>query len=126
MSFTLKYPAVGSTTDSVVLRNPEIGDLQRINGEGIVRRTRGGDLKVYRDNNWPQGQVNVYEFTRLTSAQKSSLLSFLEDYAGLEIGIEDHHEQNWTGIIISNPTEIINVRGNCSIDASFEFLGEKV
>lgn len=126
MSFTLKYPPTGSTTDTVVLRNPEIGDIQRINGEGIVRRTRAGDLKTYRDNNWPQGQVNVYEFTRLTAAQKTALLSFLEDYAGLEIGIEDHHGYNWEGVIISSPNEVIHVRGNCSIDVSFEFLGVKV
>ena len=126
MSFVLKYPAIGSTADSVTLRNPEIGDLQRINGEGIVRRTRAGDLKTYRDNNWPQGQVNVYEFTRLTAAQKTSLLSFLEDYAGLEIGIEDHHGYSWSGVIISNPNEVVNVRGNCSVDVSFEFLGAKI
>jgi len=123
--FTLKYPPI-SPSDTVVLRNPEIGDIQRVHGEGIVRRTRGGDLKIFRDNDWPQGQTNVYEFRALTAAQKDDLISFLQDYAGLEIGIEDHLGQDWTGVITSSPNEIVTVRDACSYDASFEFYGAKV
>lgn len=124
--FTLRYPATGSTTESVQLRNPELGDIQRVHGEGIVRRTRGGDLKQYRDSNWPQGQTNVYEFRTLTATKKDELLSFMRDYAGLEIGIEDHHGYSWAGVIVSSPNEIVTTKDNCSYDVGFEFFGAKI
>ena len=74
MSFTLKYPAVGSITSSVVLRNPELGDIERITTEGIVRRSRAGDLLGTRDNDWPQTQTNVYNFITLKAAEKKGIV----------------------------------------------------
>jgi hypothetical protein len=122
--FTLRYPAVGSA-DTVILPNPVLGDIQRIATEGIVRRTTGGDLVGVRDADWPQKQVNVYEFVVLTETEKDDLLTFLENYAGLEIGITDHHGQEWTGVITSPENEIVTVKDTCSYGASFEFLGAK-
>lgn len=123
--FTLKYPATGSA-DTVILPNPMLGDIQRVAMEGIVRRTTGGDLVGVRDATWPQKQVNIYEFETLTETEKDNLLAFLESYAGLEIGITDHHNQDWTGVIISPENEIVTVKDECSYGASFEFLGVKV
>lgn len=123
--FTLRYPASGVFTDSVELRNPDNGNIQRILGEGIVRRTRGGDLKTYRDSNWPQSQVNVYNFTTITKTKKDELMTFMETYAGLEIGIIDHNDVSWTGVIISSPNEFVTTKDECSYDVSFEFLGSQ-
>jgi hypothetical protein len=126
MSFTLKYPATGSIQSSVTLRNPELGDIERVNAEGIVRRTRAGTLLGVRDNDWPQTQTNVYNFSTLKAADKNSLITFLQDYAGLEIGIVDHLNQSWQGIISSAENEIVTVKDDCSYDVSFEFIGSKI
>jgi len=123
--FTLRYPAVGSA-DTVILRNPKLGDMQRVAAEGIARQTAGGDLVGVRDTDWPQKQTNLYDFEVLDDTEKDELLDFLESYAGLEIGITDHNGQDWTGIITSSENEIVVVKDLCSYSASFEFMGDKV
>jgi len=110
----------------VVLRNPELGDIERITTEGIVRRTRAGELLGTRDNDWPQTQTNVYNFITLKAAEKNALITFLQDYAGLEIGIVDHLDQEWRGIISTPENEFVTVRDDCSFDVSFEFIGVKI
>jgi hypothetical protein len=126
MSFLLRYPATGAISSSVTLRNPILGDIERLQSEGIVRRTRAGTLVGVRDNNWPQTQTNIYSFTTLKAADKNALISFLQDYAGLEIGIVDHLNQSWSGIISLSENEIVTVKDDCTYDVSLEFIGARI
>lgn len=126
MSFTLKYPAMGSIESSVVLRNPDLGDVERVETEGVVRRSRAGTLLGVRDNDWPQTQTNAYTFRVIKAAEKNAFISFLQDYAGLEIGIVDHLDQEWTGIIATPENEIVTTKDDCSYEFSFEFIGVKI
>jgi hypothetical protein len=110
----------------VVLRNPDLGDVERVETEGVVRRSRAGTLLGVRDNDWPQTQTNAYTFRVIKAAEKNAFISFLQDYAGLEIGIVDHLDQEWTGIIATPENEIVTTKDDCSYEFSFEFIGVKI
>lgn len=122
---TVYYPAgtLSGATDSVVLRNPEFGDIQRVNNEAIVQESRGGDLMSVRDSDWLASKTNVYAFTRIIESVITDLKAFLVKSAGLEIDLIDHHGVLWRGVIVTPINEIIEVRETCSYDVSFEFMG---
>lgn len=124
--FRLQYPATGVVTDELVLRAPNLGNVDRLSMQRINRETRGGTLIVYADPIWPKVETLVLQFSGLSSAEAQSLLTFMEDHLGQEIKLVDWEDREWTGVI-SNPQDpIVQDRKGCQFTASFEFEGTKV
>jgi hypothetical protein len=89
----------------------------------VLRETRGGTLIVYADPIWPQTQTLALSFSGLTRTEAQNLLTFLETYLGLEIGLLDWEQRYWKGVIMTPDHPVIeDSRGRFS--ASFEFEGE--
>ncbi len=123
-TLTLTWPFVAPTT-TLVLRNPELNNSERLQFARINRTTRGGDLKIFSDPTWPKQESLKVQIEALTSAQKDSLVSFFEDNIGLEIGLLDDENRQWKGIITQPDADITDVRGDgCSYSVIFEFEGE--
>jgi hypothetical protein len=117
----LTYPYVGPTT-TVEVRNPQFDDTRQIEFRRINRKTRGGTLKIFRDDIWPQSERLIYSFDNLLNAKKKEILEFLEVSIGKEIGLLDFRSQQWRGIIIT-PTTQIGREDRPGNSLTFEFEG---
>ncbi len=117
MSFNISYSSY-----SVDLPNPSLEDTRRFSSQGLKRRTPGGVVKVFKDSDWPVVETFIYDFTRLTQAQRDDLLELLEEGAGLEISTNDHHGASRTGYVVTPVAEIVTVRDGCFYDAHFEYM----
>lgn len=124
--FRLQYPATGPVTDQLVLRAPNLGNLDRLSMTRINRETRGGTLIIYADPIWPKVETLVLSFSGLSEQEGQNLLAFMENYLGQEIKLIDWEDRLWRGVI-TNPSDPVVPDGpGCKYTASFEFEGEKV
>jgi hypothetical protein len=121
-TLTLTYPYV-SPTLTVVLRNPDFANKDNLTFNRVNRTTRGGILIVFADPNWPKVQKLSVQVSALRSPQVADLRTFFALSLGKEVGLLDHENRQWRGIIINPDTPILNPEhGDYSV--SFEFEGE--
>lgn len=122
MSFKLWQ---GSITNFIELPNPLFGNTRSYITGVINRETRGGEIKSYKDTNWPENEVLNFSWSILTSTQVEALKTFITTYAGQEIHIIDHNDDEWIGIILTDILDIVTNKDNCSYGTNIEFIGEK-
>jgi hypothetical protein len=123
-TLTLTYPYIAPTT-TLVLRNPEFQNKESLNFNRINRETRGGTLAVYADPDWPKAKVLTLTLRHLKQTQVDALLTFLQESLGKEIGLLDHENRQWRGIILNPDAEIAHVsREDRTVELQFE--GEPV
>jgi len=120
---TLTFPFT-IPTNTLNLRNPDFDNVEQFEPRRINRRSRGGTLDVFRDETWPKTRRLIYTFSALKEEQVESLLDFLQESLGKEIGILDFETRQWKGIILT-PSAAFGQTGpdNCSFSASLEFEG---
>jgi hypothetical protein len=121
-TLTLTYPLVSPTT-TLVLRNPDFGNNDRLSFQRINRVTRGGTLVVFADPNWPKQEVLSVTVSWLKRQEADALLTFIQDSLGQEIGLLDWEGKQWRGII-TTPDASITHNGRHNRVISFEFEGE--
>lgn len=117
MAVTLSYETL-----SITLPSPDFEDTTRLEFNRIQRKTRGGDLIVYKDNLWPKNEVLSMRFSYLGQGQVNRLLDFIYQSLGKDITLLDHEGKTWTGMIVTPAANIVeNSRNN--LTASFDFIG---
>lgn len=123
-TLTLTYPF---TTPSLTLalRNPEFNNVERLSLTRISRITRGGTLVVFADTIWPKVKSLTLKIKVLTDTQRVDLLNFLDSSVGKEIGLLDHENRQWRGVILNPNTPLIQ-QHNCNHEVDLEFEGELV
>ncbi len=119
---TLTYPYVTPTL-TVVLRNPEFGNKDNLTFTRVNRQTRGGTLVVFADAFWPKVQLLHIEIRCLKSQQVEDLLNFFTQSLGKEVGLLDHENRQWHGII-TDPDAAVSNPGRGDYSVTFEFEGE--
>lgn len=124
--FRLQYPATGTVTDELELRNPNLGNRDRLSMVRINRETRGGTLIVFADPIWPKVETLLLQFSALSSAKAHQLIEFMEAHIGEEIRLIDHEDRLWRGVITNPQDPIVQDGRGCQFTASFEFEGELV
>ncbi len=98
--FALANEITFTYLDTVLtLKRPQIGDTNKIEYAMINRRTRGGDLKIFRDNQWPKTETFTYKFDSINSSKAKEFLFFVEDSFGQDIVLEDYESFRWRGFI---------------------------
>jgi hypothetical protein len=107
----------------VALKTPNLGNLDRLAFNRVLRETRGGTLVVYADPIWPKIQTLVLSFSGLLRVEAHALLAFKEAHLGVEIGLIDWEHRFWRGVITTPDNPIIEDRFD-SFTATFEFQGE--
>lgn len=110
------------------LRNPDFDNVEQFEFRRINRRTRGGTLDLYRDENWPKVQRLIYSFSQLCEEpknQRSDLFEFLKRSIGQEIGVLDFESRQWKGVILTPSNAISEPRSN-GYSVSLEIEGELV
>jgi hypothetical protein len=123
-TLTLTYPYVTPTT-TLVLRNPNFANKDRLTFNRVNRETRGGTLIVFADTKWPKIQQLTLEIDALSSQQALNILTFLQDSLGQEIGLLDWENRQWRGIITNPETDIVHSARNAR-SVVIEFEGELV
>lgn len=109
----------------LILPNPQVGDARGLESARINQRTRGGDLILFRDPQWPQTRTLRFGFTHLSEKQKSDLLHFLEMSLADTITITDYEGRIWQGVIRTPIANVIQ-EGQFNYQAEFEFEGDLI
>lgn len=117
-NFTLTYAA-----EELILRSPLFSDREEIFVERISRKTRGGDLKVFRDDQWLSIRTFRYKFEGLTNDQLVEAHAFLILTLGLKITILDHESLEWEGYIVNPQGESAEYVRVCGNTMEFDFEG---
>ena len=113
------YPYVAPTS-TVALRNPEFNNREGLRFQRINKQTRGGKRIIFRDPNWPQEIRIKMKFEYLTIEQRRSLLQFLEDSVGQEIGLLDHESRQWRGVILTPSSHVTEQKFGGPLGAGHE------
>ncbi|MHA2218508.1 MAG: hypothetical protein ACXACY_21490 [Candidatus Hodarchaeales archaeon] len=121
-SITLSYPTTSPTT-TVTIRAPEYGERHRLSFDRINRESRGGELQIFSDPDWPKLEILVASFTGLTEAEAQSVLDFFQTTLGLEVKLVDWYGKTWHGVVVTPEAQLIRARRGI-VDLSFEFEGE--
>ncbi len=121
--FQLLFPATGAATDTLTLKTPNLGNLDRLSFNRVQRETRGGTLVIFADPIWPKIQTLVLSFSALRGEEAQGLLTFMENHLGQEIGLLDWEHRYWRGVIVT-PDEAVVEDSPGAFTAGFEFQGE--
>ena len=124
--FRLQYPATGTVTDELVLKNPNFGNKDRITPNRINNQSRNGELIIFADPAWGDPiESLLYSFSVLTEAEATALSTWFDTYLGQEIRLIDQENRLWRGFMTEVNDPIVHDRRK-SYTASFEFEGSKV
>lgn len=126
--FQLSYPALATPTDTIVLRAPELDNIDRLAFTRIARETRGGKLSVFADPAWPKTETVIATFVGLTKTEVDTLQAFFVAHLGEEVGMQDWEGREWVGVV-TTPNESAtndggrNTCGGKGWTITFEFEG---
>lgn len=123
-TLTLTYPFVSPTT-TLILRNPEFANADALSFSRINRQSRGGTAILFADRKWPKQQVLNMDIRALTQTQAEDFLDFVTQSLGQEIGLLDHENRQWRGIL--DPSAALNDAGlECNYSTHIQFEGTLV
>lgn len=106
----------------LVLRNPETDNRDRLAFNRINRETRGGEINIYSDPNWPKVNTLLFTVVALKRTKIDALQQFLQDTLGQEIKLSDWTGTVWHGVI-TTPGEVATEDGSDAWTLAFEFEG---
>jgi hypothetical protein len=104
-----------------VYRNPELGNTDAISFQRVANKTRGGDLIVFRDPEWPKTEVLSLQWSFSLEADFRRMLNMIRTSIGTLIHYRDHENRLWLGVIQNPETEGTQAgRNSWVIDINFE------
>lgn len=121
-TLTLTYP-YDTPTETLVLRNPEFSNRDQLDFTRIRRQTRGGHPITFSDRKWPKQQILNFDLSALTEAQSQDLLDFANQSLGQEIGLLDHENRQWRGLLLNVDTDVTDGGPACTYSARVQFEG---
>lgn len=110
---------------SVVLKNPEVDNSRRTAFDRVLRETRGGNLVVFRDDNWNTVQTLLFTIVAMKRSTLDSLQTFFLNTLGEEIILVDWLGEEWSGVV-TRPNETITEDRDGYWTFPFEFEGTKL
>lgn len=107
-------PSIQLTCDAniITLRNPELGNTYVVDSRRARNITRGGQNRVFRDQNWPRTVEQTINFDVLTRIEAQDLLTFFKNCLGKEVTFVDQNDLTWVGIITGPKDPITEVTGD--------------
>ncbi len=95
-----------SGPDTITLVAPNKGNTDALNIGRLNKRTRGGDLLLFRANNWPRQNLLVMDIPMYSCEDVHAARIFFDKYLGQVMQYTDH-ENNTSNGIVSNTFEIV-------------------
>lgn len=117
---------ISYTPYNVDLPNPIFGDSIKFSSQGIKRIMPQGQLKVFKDPDWPVLETFTYDIHKLTKAQKDDFIQLINACVGNEVTITDHNGAIRTGFIITPVNEILTLQDSCWYDIHFEYMATAI
>src|SRR5215471_1866244 len=84
---------------SIELPSPEFDNTDSIEQTRINRKSRSGDIRVFRSSLWPTDELLLMRWDRLSQTQITNLLAFLRFSLGQQIQLVDYESRVFDGII---------------------------
>jgi hypothetical protein len=103
------------------LINPDFGDRESLEIRRVSRKTRGGDLVVFRDPGWPKFATYQWKWSFLNQGDLSRLLYFVRQSLGQVITVVDYEGRTLTGCIITTPANEVSQEGREDYRAGLSF-----
>lgn len=104
MKFELNIPPAPTTT--LVLKNPEFQNVDELQFTRIDRKTRGGDRKLFSDQDWGQLQTLRLRVEKLCDKDADEIINFLNASMGRTVTLFDWENRQWSGLISSSNTDV--------------------
>lgn len=121
----LRHPSGGSPSTTVAISTSmNLGDIDRIEFDRILRETRGGALEIFADPIWPKVEKLLFTVSNIREVDIQPIITFIEDHVGQEIGLLTHEGRLWSGVIM-NPSESVVQDGKDRYTINIEFEGEE-
>jgi len=111
------HPTLG--TISIRLPSPEFDNSDKLDYSRINRKTRGGDLIIFRDPTWPRTRILGMKFTGMDQPKVRKLLDFIKSTLGLTVHLVNYDGLEYDGIIIT-PTGEVTQPGVTDFNAGFD------
>ena len=108
-----------------MFRRPIMGNKDDISFQRVNRKTRGGDLILFRAEQWPKTEVLDLTFDFDTDVEGHRLLQFIRLTTGVNINYRDHENRLWFGVIQNPDTELI-AAGRFTFTIQVLFEGDQV
>ena len=96
-------------------RNPVFGNEDQLSFQRINRKTQGGDLTIFRDNDWPKTEVLKLIFSFDKESDRNYLLEFVRLSTGQIVQYRDHENRLWEGFITNPGTEVVQSGKNAFV-----------
>lgn len=106
-------------------RNPTFGNTDGLAFQRINGRTRGGDLILFRDAEWPKTETLGLTFDFPDEPDYRRFLNFIRASFGIEITYRDHENRTWTGFI-QNPDVEGTQTGPATFQVQIVFEGDLI
>lgn len=104
-----------------VFRNPSMGNTDEISFQRINRRSRGGDLLLFRDADWPKTEVLALTFNFTTEVDGRRFINLVRASIGKFVQYRDHENRLWSGVIQNPDAELVQPgRSTWQVQISFE------
>lgn len=95
------------STLTLELPRPEQENGLRLDFTRVNRRTRGGDLVVFADSQWPKTKTLTLRFMFYGETRAENIRAFLKISVGKMVHYEDHYGATWQGLIMTPSAEIV-------------------
>ncbi len=106
-------------------RRPTLGNKNELAFQRISRRSRGGDLIIFRDEDWPKTETLSLTFDFLKESDATDFLYFISLTLGSFVYYTDHENRQWLGVIQNPDAECVQA-GRYSYQVSIIFEGDQV
>lgn len=113
----------------VNLKRIKFGNSLIIDHTRINRETRGGEIKIFRDELWTRQKRTNYSFEALSTEDVRELKNFILTSLGQDITLIDYEGGEWIGTVLNPDMEIIQTHENdpCGFyDVEIQFEGIRV
>jgi hypothetical protein len=104
LRFELSIPPAPLT--SITLKNPEFSNADELRFTRLDRRTRGGDRKLFSDQDWGTVQTLRLRVARLCDKDADEIINFLNVSNGRQVTLFDWEGRQWPGLILNASTEV--------------------
>ncbi len=85
--------------DTMTLPAPEFDNAEKFEVLRVNRRSRGGDLKIFRASYWPKTKVLSLQWSYLDSCIRNNFIRFLRHNLGKQVVMYAYDNQIYTGVI---------------------------
>lgn len=105
---------------TITLDNPLIGDIDNLIYTRTDAKSRTGNLIILSEPYWPKLRQLELQFTWIHPDTAKTLVTFIENTAGLQLTFVDWYGKIWYGLIINPDAELIQQLHGFSVTYTFE------